>query len=91
MSTQTFSPQASLHLGVILFRDSETPVGVNAYGLTLEDACYSLYQQGTLAMRAFQEEVFSSLREGKTLGTFKGESWRYVGAPSCHESDTINA
>lgn len=91
MSTQTFSPQASLHLGFILFCDSETPVGVNAHGLTLEDACYALEDEGTQAMQAFQREVFASLKEGKTLGTFKGESWRYVGAPSCHESDTINA
>jgi hypothetical protein len=42
-------------------------------------------------MQAFQREVFASMREGKTLGTFKGESWRYVGATSCHESDTLNA
>jgi hypothetical protein len=91
MSTQTFHPQASLHLGCILFRDSETPVGVNAYGLTLEDACYALENEGTQAMQAFQREVFASLKQGKTLGTFRGESWRYVGATSCHESDTLNA
>ena len=87
----SFNPQASLHLGVILFRDSETPVGVNAHGLTLEDACYSLYEEGTETMRAFQEEVFASLLSGKTLGTFRGESWRYVGASSCHATDVLNA
>jgi len=90
MSSQTFHPQASLHLGVILFRDSETPIGVNACGLTLEDACYSLEGEGTAVMHAFQREVFASLKQGKTLGTFRGESWRYVGATSCHESDTLN-
>jgi hypothetical protein len=91
MSSQTFHPQASLHLGAILFRDSETPVGVNAYGLSLEDACYALEEEGTAVMHAFQREVFASLKQGETLGTFRGESWRYVGAPSCHESDTLNA
>jgi len=91
MSTQTFRPQVSLHLGFVLFRESETPIGVNACGLTLEDACYALEEEGAQAMQAFQREVFASLKEGKTLGTFRGESWRYVGATSCHESDTLNA
>ncbi len=91
MSAQTFSPQASLHLGFILFRESETPIGVNAYGLTLEDACYALEEEGTQAMQAFQREVFASLKQGETLGNFRGESWRYVGATSCHESDALNA
>ncbi len=87
----SFNPQASLHLGYILFRESETPIGVNACGLTLEDACYALEEEGATVMRAFQREVFAAMREGKTLGTFRGESWRYVGAPSCDESDIVNA
>jgi len=91
MSSQTFHPQACLHLGVILFRDSETPVGVNASGLTIEDACYALEGEPFHVMWDFQKEVFASLKEGKTLGTFRGESWRYVGAPSCHATDTLNA
>lgn len=91
MSTQTFSPQASLHLGSILFRDSETPVGVNAYGVTFEDACYALEDDGDGWLESFEREVLAAMREGKTLGTFHGESWRYVGATSCHATDTINA
>ena len=93
----SFNPQASLHLGSILFRDSETPVGVNAFGLTLEDACYALEGDGLYALQDFKEEVFASLKQGKTFGTFQtcgsicGESWRYVGATSCHATDVLNA
>jgi hypothetical protein len=80
-----------LHLGFILFRESETPVGVNAYGVTFEDACYCLEDDGEGMLESFEREVVSAMQEGKTLGTFRGESWRYVGATSCHESDALNA
>ena len=87
MKPQIFNPQASFHLGAIHFRNSETPIGVCAYGLTFEDACYCLeFDQ----MAAFECAVTHDLQYGRTSGKFRGEAWHYVGAASCHESDSIN-
>ena len=80
---QSFNPQSSLHLGVIRFRQSETPIGVNAFGLTWEDAPYCLEADGSKKMAAFGKAVFSALKDGRTEGTFAGERWAYVGEQSC--------
>lgn len=81
-----FNPQAALHLGVINFRTSSTPIGCDAFGLCFEDATYEL---NAPTMRAFHASVISAMRDGKTAGIFRGSVWEYIGAASCHESDSL--
>lgn len=84
-----FNPQAALHLGAVHFRESETPLGVNALGLTFEDATYEIIDDKMMA--AFHALVIRALQSGETSGKFRGESWHYVGAQSCHAVDLVNS
>ena len=87
MKPQAFHSQATFHIGVIHFRDSGTPIGVNAFGLCFEDACYCLESE---QMTAFECAVTHDLQYMRTSGVFLGGPWHYVGATSCHRADSLN-
>lgn len=87
MNHTATNAQATHHLGVIAYDESETPIGVNFFGLTFEDACYSLATENGITHRRFEREVTRAMRSGRNHGTFLGKTWAYVGARSCHASD----
>lgn len=83
-----FNPAAAYHLGHIHHDGSETPVGVNAFGLVLEDANYDLKPK---ALAKWWAEIRENMQRNITHGisATTGKAWHYVGLSSCHASDAV--
>lgn len=74
------------HIGSIHWKDCETPIGVNYFGLAFEDANYALVDndsnesRGRKRLNQWQAAIIAAMREGMNSGIVLGHPWVFVAA-----------
>jgi len=77
LSSATFNAHATHHIGAIHFDGSETPVGINAFGLTFEDANYAVAARGHRALREWERTICEAMQRGEARGMIRGKVWSF--------------
>jgi len=72
------NPHASHHLGYVDYDGSQTPIGVNLFGVAFEDANYAVAERGTHALDCFTQSVCDRIKRGRSSGIHEGKKWKLV-------------
>ena len=74
----SFSPHTTIHIGTIDTGFGETPIGVNAFGLVLEDGPYDVLEKlGSELAIEWEASVITAMKDGTTAGKCHGVAWQF--------------